>query len=149
MSMGVPMQRIYHRGRWLAVVVTIVVAAVLGITTNPAAAAGPPCTIVYTSPDAWNWNGGFQADITLTNDGGPIDGWLLEWQFTAGQQVATAFNAQYTQGRTWVFVTPMSYNSTLPAGGSVTITILASRGATNPPPSAFYLNFAQCYVAAS
>ncbi len=146
------MQEISHRGRWLAVAVTVVTAtvtAVLGITANPAAAAGPACTIVYTTTDDPNWTDGFQADITLTNNGGPVDGWVLEWQFTAGQQVAAAFGAQYTQDGTSVAATPMWYNSTIAAGGSVHITILASKGAENPPPQSFSLNSYPCGIASS
>ncbi len=141
------MQQIRHRGRWLVVAVAIAtMATVFGITSNPAVAAGPACTVVYTSPPEWNWDGGFQADIALTNNGGPVDGWVLKWQFTAGQGMTAAFNAYYYQSGSTVFASNMPYNSTIGAGATIHITILANRGATNPPPPAFYLNSYQCEV---
>ena len=137
------MRQIHHRGRRLAKAATVVTASVgvlLSITSHPAAAAGPACTVVYTSPPAYNWDGGFQADIALTNNGGPIDGWVLKWQFTAGQGMTAAFNAYYTQIGPTVWASNMPYNSAIPAGGTIRISIVASRGATNPPPAAFFLN---------
>lgn len=136
------MQQIHHRRRWLAVAVTVVTAtvtAVLGITPNPAAAAGPACTVLYQSPPSWNWDGGFQADIGITNNGGPIDGWVLKWQFTGSQGMANAFNAYYYQSGQTVWASNMSFNSTIPAGATIHFGFIAS-GSTYPLPSSFYLN---------
>jgi mannan endo-1,4-beta-mannosidase len=43
-----------------------------------------------------------------------------------------------------VTVTPASYTTTIPAGGSVTVGFLANEGATNTAPTAFTLNGSGC-----
>lgn len=137
------MQRIRHHGRRLAVVVAAI-AIVAGFAVSPAAAAGEACTVVYHSPPSYNWDGGFQADITVTNYGEPIDGWTFGWQFTAGQQVAEIFGAEYSQYGPWVAASNKVYNASIPSGSAVGLIVLASRGATNPPPQVFYLNSYPC-----
>lgn len=41
-------------------------------------------------------------------------------------------------------VTPASYTTTIPVGGSVTVGFLADKGATNTVPTAFTLNGSSC-----
>jgi hypothetical protein len=46
-----------------------------------------------------------------------------------------------------VTVTPADYNSSIPAGGSVTLGFLGNQGSTNPAPTGFTLNGGTCTTA--
>ncbi|MFF5502363.1 cellulose binding domain-containing protein [Streptomyces roseolus] len=82
------------------------------------------------------WQGGFQADVTVTNTGtAPLTGWRVGWEYPAGQRVAQAWNARVAQTGTTVTATNLSYNGAVPVGGSVTFGFNASWTASNPPPT--------------
>ena len=71
----------------------LVATASVGVVVASAAAAG--CRVDYTVTN--QWQGGFGANVTVTNLGDPVNGWTLAWTFTAGQQVTQAWNATVTQ----------------------------------------------------
>src|SRR5581483_18780 len=61
---------------WVAAAATLLP---LAAATRPAA-ADPAVTCAYTVSDSWN--GGFTADVDITNNGPVISGWTLRWTFT-------------------------------------------------------------------
>ncbi|WP_033443884.1 cellulose binding domain-containing protein, partial [Saccharothrix sp. NRRL B-16314] len=65
-------------------VAALSVAGVVASTATANAAAG--CRVAYSISS--QWQGGFGANVTVTNLGDAISGgWTLEWDFAAGQTV--------------------------------------------------------------
>ncbi|NUT45022.1 MAG: hypothetical protein HOV86_34010, partial [Thermoactinospora sp.] len=60
------------------------------IAQSPASAA-VACSVDYTV--STQWGGGFTGGVTVRNLGDAVDGWHLDWTFTAGQQITQAWNA--------------------------------------------------------
>jgi lysophospholipase L1-like esterase len=100
-------------------------------TTQP---AGGGCTASYAVVS--QWQGGFQATVTVRNSGStPITGWTAGFSFTAGQVISQSWNAAVVQSGAAVTMKNMSYNGSLPAGGTASAGFLASWTGTNPVPS--------------
>lgn len=79
------------------------------------------------------WNTGFTADVVVANTGtGPIDGWVLEWDLTAGQKVTQGWSGQWTQTGAHVTVRDLDRNRVIPAGGSIAIGFTGSHTGDNP-----------------
>ena len=51
----------------------------------PAGAAAAGCSVDYAVSS--QWQGGFGANVSITNLGDPLTGWTLTWSFGAGQTV--------------------------------------------------------------
>src|SRR5947209_8618684 len=67
-----------------------------------------------------NSNGGFGASVTITNTGSTaINGWSLKFSFPNGQTITQLWNGSYTQNGSAVTITNASYNSSIPAGGTL------------------------------
>ncbi|MDQ0912497.1 mannan endo-1,4-beta-mannosidase [Streptomyces canus] len=115
--------------------------ATVSVTT-----AGTPagsCSVGYRV--VGEWQGGFQGEIAIHNTGtSAISGWKLAFTFANGQTVSTMWGGTAAQSGGAVTVTPASYTNTIPAGGSVTVGFIGSKGATNTAPTAFTLNGAAC-----
>jgi Cellulose binding domain len=62
------------------------------------------------------------------------------------QQVTQGWNGVFSQSGSQVMITNASYNSTIPANGSVNPGFNGSWNGTNSPPTAFTLNGAACTV---
>lgn len=111
------------------------------ITTNAQAATG--CRVDYTV--ASQWQGGFNANVIVSNLGDPINGWRLTWTFPAsGQAVTQAWNATVTQSGSSVTATNAAYNATIGAGGTVTFGFNGAWTGGNPTPTDFALNGTAC-----
>jgi endoglucanase len=115
-------------------------------TLAPPASAASTCTADYSVVN--NWPGGFQAGITITNNGAPITNWTLAFTFPNDQQVSDGWDGTFTQNGQNVTVASESYNGSLATGGSVTIGFTGTVGATNDVPTYFTLNGYACNGAA-
>lgn len=115
--------------------------ATVNVTTGSAPAVA--CSVGYRV--VGEWPGGFQGEIALRNTGASaISGWKLVFAFADGQTVTNMWGGTATQSGGTVSVAPASYTSTVPAGGSVTVGFIGSKGATNTAPTAFTLNGGAC-----
>ncbi|WP_422755661.1 cellulose binding domain-containing protein [Micromonospora sp. WMMD708] len=126
----------------IAVVVGMVgvLAAVLHAGTASAAAG---CRVDYVVTS--QWNGGFQADIAVTNLGAPVNGWTLRFAFPAvDQQIAQSWSATWAQTGQQVSATNLSWNATLGTNSSANIGFVGSWFLSNPKPAAFTLNGIAC-----
>ncbi|GGQ85396.1 cellulase family glycosylhydrolase [Streptomyces pilosus] len=118
--------------------------AAVAVTTSPGGATGA-CAVGYRVTG--EWPGGFQGEVTVRNTGNTaVDGWTLRWAFPAGQRITHMWGGTPVQSGSEVTVTAASYTATIPASGSVTLGFTGSRSATNPSPTAFSLNGADCSV---
>ena len=113
-------------------------------TPPPTGTSAPvSCSAAYSLTNSWS--GGFQAQIVLTNTGTTsISPWTLAFAFGGDQQIASLWNATYTQSGASVTVTAESYNATIAAGGSVTIGFTGSYTSSDAAPAAFSVNGTAC-----
>lgn len=102
------------------------------VTTPPP--AGGPCAATYRVVS--QWTSGFQAEVTVRNAGATArSAWTATFSFGGGQQVTQAWNATVTQTGAAVTARSLSWNGSLPAGGSTTFGFLANWTGGNPAPA--------------
>nr|AWD75446.1 xylanase [uncultured bacterium] len=108
--------------------------------TNPG--GGGPCRVT----NALNaWNNGLTDNITITNTGTTaINGWSLRFTLASGQTITSGWNATYSPTSGQVTATNLSYNGTIPPGGSTTIGFQATHTGNTAAPSGFILNGTAC-----
>ena len=132
------------RGPRTAITAAIATAAVVGagvlVAVSAYAAAG--CRVDYTVTN--QWQGGFGANVTITNLGDPIDGWSLTWTYTAGQAVTQIWSATVTQSGGQVTATNVDYNRAIATNASTAFGFNGSWTTSNPVPSSFALNGTTC-----
>jgi uncharacterized protein (DUF1800 family) len=100
------------------------------------------CNITYRPTTQWNV--GFQAEVTIMNNGPAINGWTVTWAFPANQTIYELWNGTYTQTGANVTVSNASYNANIPTGGRVTFGFNANWSGSNPLPTSFTLNGQTC-----
>jgi cellulase/cellobiase CelA1 len=81
------------------------------------------------------WSGGFQANVTVRNNGSStINGWTVRWTFANGQTVTNLWNGTLTATGSNITVGNASYNGTIGGNGTTTFGLLGSgAGATSTP----------------
>ncbi|MDG4830800.1 family 43 glycosylhydrolase [Solwaraspora sp. WMMD1047] len=125
---------------WLAATLVAAVSATTAVTAVSAQAAG--CRVGYTVTN--QWQGGFGANVEVTNLGDAINGWRLTWSFTAGQTITQLWNGTVAQSGSAVTVTNASYNGTIGSGGSTSFGFNGAWTGSNPVPASFALNGVTC-----
>ncbi|WP_238013516.1 cellulose binding domain-containing protein [Dactylosporangium sp. AC04546] len=118
----------------------VVAAGVVAVQGAGAAAAG--CRVTYTVTN--QWQGGFGANVDITNLGDPVDGWALTWTFATGQAVSQAWNATVTASGTAVRAVDAGYNAAIATNGTVSFGFNGSWTTSNPIPVDFALNGVAC-----
>jgi endoglucanase len=131
-----------------AAVLALLAAGVSGTAAAApgAAAAASTCTVAYSVVNSWP--DGFQAGITITNNGAAITSWTLAFTFPNDQQVSDGWNGTFSQSGQNVTVTSESYNGSLGTGASTTIGFTGTVGAANDVPTYFTVNGYSCNGAA-
>ncbi|MEU1400790.1 glycoside hydrolase family 6 protein [Streptomyces sp. NPDC005728] len=109
-----------------------------------AAATAVPCTVDYKVQNQWDT--GFTAAVTVTNNAAAKSGWTLKWSYAGNQQVTSGWNARISQSGTAVTAANESYNGTLTTGSSVSFGFNGSYSGTNAVPAAFTLDGVTCNV---
>ncbi|GAA4607684.1 hypothetical protein BJY16_006457 [Actinoplanes octamycinicus] len=112
------------------------------VAMSPADAAAAGCSVGYTVSS--QWQGGFGANVAITNLGDPLSDWTLTWSYGAGQTVTQAWNATVTQSGSAVTAKNMSYNGSVGTGASVSFGFNGSWTGSNPVPTSFALNGVTC-----
>ncbi len=101
------------------------------------------CHVAYQT--ASQWQGGFAANVTITNTGtSAINGWTLAFVYPGDQKITNAWNGSYTQTGENVTSTSASYNGSIPAGGNTTLGFQGTWNSSDAAPTAFTLNGASC-----
>jgi hypothetical protein len=127
----------------VAVAVPVAVAATVSVVSVTAHAAAAGCRVTYAVSS--QWQGGFGANISLTNLGDPITNWTLIWSFGAGQQVTQAWNATVTQSGSQVGARNVGWNGSLATNAGTSFGFNGSwNNSSNPVPSSFALNGVTC-----
>jgi hypothetical protein len=108
------------------------------VTPSPTSSAIGGCSVSYSMND---WGSGATVSITIKNNGtSAINGWTLGFSFPGNQKITNLWNGSYTQSGNAVTITNATYNSTIPAGGSVTFGFNISYSGTNAKPTSSTLN---------
>ncbi len=112
-------------------------------TTTPPTTSAPGACRVSDAVNAWNT--GLTENITITNTGGAtINGWSLVFTLPTGQTITNGWNAAYSPTSGRVTATNLSYDASLPPGGSLTIGFQANHTGNTAAPNSFTLNGASC-----
>ncbi|MCW6005122.1 cellulose binding domain-containing protein, partial [Micromonospora sp. CPCC 205371] len=119
-------------------------------TILPAAAGAGPrpaprtagCSVNYAVSS--QWQGGFGANVTITNLGDPLTSWTLTWSYSAGQTVTQAWNATVTQNGAAVTARNVSYNGAVATNGTVSFGFNGAWTGSNPAPTSFAVNGVAC-----
>jgi aryl-phospho-beta-D-glucosidase BglC (GH1 family) len=128
--------------RRLGAVLTSVAALAAGLVVTPAGAAEAGCKVTYTVTG--QWEGGFQADVAVTNTGAAVDGWKLTWEWPSGQQTGNAWHAKITESDGQVTATDAGYNAKIASQATVKFGFVGTKGAANTAPLSFSLNGVTC-----
>ena len=112
--------------------------------TTQSGSGGFACHMVYANVN--QWNAGFQAAITIKNTGNiGITNWTLKWTFPGNQQITNLWNGSYVQTGPAVTARNLSYNGSIPAGGSYNgLGFTANFSGTNTAPTSFTVNGVVC-----
>jgi glucuronoarabinoxylan endo-1,4-beta-xylanase len=108
----------------------------------PAGAATAGCSVNYAVSS--QWQGGFGANVAITNLGDPLTSWTLTWSYSAGQTITQAWNATLTQSGAAVTAKNVSYNGTVATNGTVSFGFNGSWTGSNPTPASFAVNGVAC-----
>lgn len=122
-----------------AATMTLASAAVVAL---PAGAAAAGCSVRYTVTSSWQ--GGFGADVAITNLGDPLTGWTTTWSYAAGQTVSQAWNATVTQSGAAVRATNAAFNGSVATGATVSFGFNGTWTGSNPAPTDFAVNGVTC-----
>lgn len=124
-----------------------------GITPTPTRTSTPTptptsgsssCKVVYSIVN--QWSGGFQAALSITNNGtSAINGWSLVFSFANGQTITQIWTANASQSGSQVTITNLSYSATIAPGSTLSsVGFLGSWNGTNAVPTSFTLNGTRC-----
>ncbi len=119
--------------------------ATISINVTPVVVAS---NFVVTYKVSSQWNNGFNADVTIKNNGPAVNGWTLTWVFPNGQVVSNMWNATSTQSGANVSAKDAGWNKAIPTGGTASFGFTASyNSVTNGKPTTFKLNGQTCTIA--
>jgi endoglucanase len=106
-------------------------------------AAAEGCRVQYTV--ASQWQGGFQANVQITNLGDAISNWSLGFAFpNSAQRLTQGWNATWSQSGANVTATNVNWNGNLATNASASIGFTGSWSGSNPSPASFTLNGVAC-----
>ncbi|MFE6365196.1 cellulose binding domain-containing protein [Streptomyces sp. NPDC057806] len=103
------------------------------------------CAVTYKVTN--QWQGGFQADVRLTNTGSSAwSGWALTWSFPDRQTISQIWNAEHTQSGAAVTAKNVGWNANVAAGASVNFGFTANWSTSNGRPATFKVGDQTCAV---
>ncbi|MBP2705785.1 cellulose binding domain-containing protein [Microbispora sp. RL4-1S] len=122
---------------------TVASGLLAGLAQTPASAA-VACDVAYTTNDWGSGSGGFTASIIIKNLGDALSNWTLKFRFPSNQQVTQGWSANWSQSGADVTATSMSWNGSIPTGGTTNIGFNGSWNGSNPKPTSFSINGVTC-----
>lgn len=118
----------------------LVAAATVMVSVGPAQAAA--CQgVKYTV--ASSWNGGYQANVSITAGSEAVNGWTLQFDLPQGATVASAWNTTLSQSGTAVSAKDVGWNASVAAGSTREVFGAVVNG-TAGVPTTFTLNGQTC-----
>ena len=136
------MQRSRFRHGMAVFAASAVVAGVAVVAAAGTAQAAAGCKVTYSVND---WGGGFTGTVTLANTGSAAwSAWSLGFAFPGNQKVSQGWSATWTQSGNQVTATSLSYNGSVPGGGSTSIGFNGTYTGGNVAPTTFTVNGMTC-----
>ncbi|MFF9643035.1 cellulose binding domain-containing protein [Kitasatospora aureofaciens] len=115
-----------------------------GITVVQMHPTSAPCRVVYNRNE---WSGVMVGNVTVVNNGlGQVNGWSLGFTFPGDNTITNTWNASVSQSGRSVNAQNVSYDATVPQGGSVQWGFRATWSSSDADPSAFRFNGASCAI---
>ncbi|MFB6725784.1 cellulase family glycosylhydrolase [Kribbella sp. NPDC056345] len=135
------------RGRVAAVLAAAIATftagtALTATATTTAAPAASGCSVSYSVTS--QWQGGFNADVAVTNLGAPVDGWQLVWTWPSGQRSTNAWNATITTSGSRATAKDVGYNARIGTNAKVSFGFTGTWTGSNLVPTSFELNGVLC-----
>ncbi|MFF1546357.1 cellulose binding domain-containing protein [Streptomyces sp. NPDC058291] len=114
-----------------------------GTSTDPGGPGGSTtCKVAYATNV---WQGGFTADVTVTNTGSSaVSGWKVAFTLPSGQQITSGWGANVSPSSGAVTASNLAYNADIAAGGRVAFGFQGAYSGAFAKPSAFTLNGTAC-----
>jgi len=110
--------------------------------TTPPPGGSTACRVTYATD---SWNNGFVANVTVANTGSaPVNGWALTFTLPGGQTITNSWNASLTGSSGAITARNISWNGSIPAGGSASFGFQGTHGGSFSAPSSFALNGSAC-----
>ncbi|MBC8994767.1 MULTISPECIES: cellulose binding domain-containing protein, partial [Micromonospora] len=122
----------------------VVAATATALLAGPATAA-QGCRVDYTPNQ---WPGGFTASVKVSPGDTAVSGWTVTWTYAGDERVTNGWNATVSQSGATVTARNMSYNGSIPAGGSTEFGVQGTFSAAGGAPGGFTLNGVPCNGAA-
>ncbi|MEV6194675.1 cellulose binding domain-containing protein [Streptomyces sp. NPDC051920] len=111
--------------------------------TDPTPPPTGACAVTYKITN--QWQGGFQADVSLTNTGSSAwTGWTLAWSFADAQKITQLWNADHTQSGAAVTAKNAGWNANVAPGSTAAFGFTGSWTGANTKPSVFELGDQPC-----
>jgi len=111
--------------------------------TVGSSSTGGSCHVAYSTTS--QWAGGFTASVTITNTSSTaLSGWTLAFTFPGDQHITNGWNGTPSQTGENVRIASVSYNGTIPAGGSTSLGFQGTWTTSDAAPTAFTVNGAAC-----
>lgn len=108
----------------------------VGVVDNPPNPGDPPngaCAATWAFTG--NWNGGYQAEVTVRNPGATtLNGWRVGWTIPSGTTINSVWNGALTTDslNTQAMVSNAGWNGSIPPNTSRTFGLTANGSATAP-----------------
>jgi len=128
-------------------ILSITAVACLTLLAAPAAAATTGCAVTYLNLNAWQssaTDGGFSANLAITNFGEPISQWTLTFTMPAGHTATSGWNATFSipsPGSSTVSASDAGWNGAIATGATnATVGMQGTWSRSSPgsaPPSPF------------
>ncbi|MEU8255713.1 cellulose-binding domain-containing protein [Micromonospora inaquosa] len=134
------------RARPAATLVVVAALAAAATTAGAALLTGPAvaaqgCQVDYTPNQ---WPGGFTANIKVSPGDAAVSSWTVTWTYAGDERVTSGWNATVSQSGSTVTARSMSYNGSIPAGGSTEFGLQGTYGSSAGAPTGFSLNGVPC-----
>jgi cellulose binding protein with CBM2 domain/glycosyl hydrolase family 12 len=104
--------------------------------TSPPPSTPPStgCSATYSVTSSWP--GGFQGQVTVTNNGGAAThGWTVGWTYPGDQKIGNLWNGSYTQSGEQVTVTNAAYNGVINPGAATSFGFTGTFASNDTPPT--------------
>jgi dienelactone hydrolase len=119
------------------------------VSTSPTGSGSTPASGSGSCRSSYRvvaqWQGGYLADVVVTNGGAPVSDWRLTFDLpSADQRLVQGWNGRFTQSGARMTVGNATWNGSLPTNGSARIGFVALKKQGAPAASNFALNGVAC-----
>ncbi|GIF64019.1 hypothetical protein Ais01nite_20540 [Asanoa ishikariensis] len=101
-------------------------------TTPPATTAPPAGACAASYRQVSSWTGGFQGEVTVRAGQAAVNGWQVGLGFTGGTSITQVWSGTLSGSGSSYTVRNVSWNATIPAGGSTVFGFLGAGTAAAP-----------------